>query len=383
MSLKVANIVLEGRFGGPQNRILQVAERLKGYGIETIVVMPKKESDFFQSKLVMKNVAVRRLSLHRLQRNRWDLLVTMGFFIPELIALVRCLKQENVDLVHCNGVWQIKGVLAGKLAGCKVILHLNDAWAPWWMGMLFTVVGRLCDAFIVTGLRVRRSYFVGFNKRLEKKNIAEIQAPVDTSIFNPDRVKPDSRLANVKKIKITTVGNINPLKGFEFFVKMAYLLNKRHDQLIFYIVGAELASRKEYYKKLLLMKEELNIKNIVFLGQTDDVPSVLKASDIFVCTSVTESGPMSVWEAMAMEKAIVSTDVGDVGLYIRNNENGFVVPIRNSEMLAEKVSLLIENEKLRAKLGKSARQTAIQELDISICSEKHSTLYLNVLADSM
>jgi len=49
MPIKVANIILDGRFGGPQNRILQVAERLKKYEIETIVIIPKKDSEFFYS----------------------------------------------------------------------------------------------------------------------------------------------------------------------------------------------------------------------------------------------------------------------------------------------------------------------------------------------
>ena len=61
-NLKVANIILDGRFGGPQNRILQVAERLKEYGIETVVIMPKKDSETFYSKLIEKNIQVKRLN---------------------------------------------------------------------------------------------------------------------------------------------------------------------------------------------------------------------------------------------------------------------------------------------------------------------------------
>ncbi|RLG33440.1 hypothetical protein DRN98_03915, partial [Methanosarcinales archaeon] len=60
MPIKVANIILDGRFGGPQNQILQVAERLKKYEIETIVIIPKKDSEFFYSKLVEKNISVKR-----------------------------------------------------------------------------------------------------------------------------------------------------------------------------------------------------------------------------------------------------------------------------------------------------------------------------------
>ena len=52
-----------------------------------------------------------------------------------------------------------------------------------------------------------------------------------------------------------------------------------------------------------------------------DEPSFLKSGDIFVYTSISESGPMAVWEAMAMGKPIVTTDVGSVSQYLKNEEN--------------------------------------------------------------
>ncbi|MFX0141723.1 MAG: hypothetical protein ACFFDN_49250, partial [Candidatus Hodarchaeota archaeon] len=70
LHLKVANIILEGRLGGPQTRILLVAEKLKKkYGIETIVIMPKKDSELFYSKLVEKGIKAKRLNLHKLTKH--------------------------------------------------------------------------------------------------------------------------------------------------------------------------------------------------------------------------------------------------------------------------------------------------------------------------
>ncbi len=80
-----------------------------------------------------------------------------------------------------------------------------------------------------------------------------------------------------------------------------------------------------------------------------------------------------------MEKAIVSTDVGDVPRFIRDGENGFIVPTKDAQSLAEKVDLLIREPNRRTTFGKKARLTAIQHLDIQLAGEKHNQAYRTIL----
>ena len=157
--LKVANVIMEGRFGGPQARIVAVAERLKDDGIETIVVLPKNGSGLFYKKLTKKNILTRRLNLHRLTRQKSHLVKFIAFFIPELFSLYRLFRKERVDIVHCNGSWQVKGVIAGKLAGAKVVWHLNDTRRIRIIDLFSYLAGKyLCDAFIFAAKRVRDHY---------------------------------------------------------------------------------------------------------------------------------------------------------------------------------------------------------------------------------
>ena len=69
------------------------------------------------------------------------------------------------------------------------------------------------------------------------------------------------------------------------------------------------------------------IKNIDFPGKVDDARGYLSIFDVFLCTSVSESGPMTLWEAMSMQKAVVSTDVGDVKDYLSSGKSGEVVSV--------------------------------------------------------
>jgi len=376
--LKVANVIEEGRYAGPQVRIIAVAERLKENGIETVVVFPKKGSDKFCKKLTEKGIKVRRLSLHRLTKQKSHLLKYFLFFIPEVFALYRRIKKERVDIVHCNGSWQIKGVIAGRLGGAKVIWHLNDTQMPVFINIIFKFLALyFCDAFIAAGKRVQVYYLS--DQRFSEKQTMVIQAPVDTSLFDPQKNKDDPKIVNCNGIKIITVGNLNRIKGIEHFVEMASILSKQYNNLSFFVIGPHFKSQKNYSEKISVMVRNLNLRNLHFYGPSDAVASILTAADIYVCSSIAEASPISVWEAMSMAKPIVSTDVGDVAKFVKNGKNGFVVPIKDSTALAEKVSILIENKELRRKFGQQARETAVKHLDIKICAKKHAQLYREIM----
>ena len=120
-----------------------------------IVVLPKNGSGLFYKKLTKKNILTRRLNLHRLTRQKSHLVKFIAFFIPELFSLYRLFRKERVDIVHCNGSWQVKGVIAGKLAGAKVVWHLNDTRRIRIIDLFSYLAGKyLCDAFIFAAKRV-------------------------------------------------------------------------------------------------------------------------------------------------------------------------------------------------------------------------------------
>jgi glycosyltransferase involved in cell wall biosynthesis len=214
---------------------------------------------------------------------------------------------------------------------------------------------------------------------LSGKPILEIQAPVDTFIFNPENVEKDPKIADFVGLKIVTVGNVNPSKGIEYFIEMAYVLNKQYINLNFFVVGPHFVSQKTYSDKVVRMAQKYNLDNLHFYGPSDNIPSVLKAADVYVCSSIAEASPTSVWEAMSMEKAIVSTDVGDVAKVINDGENGYIVSIKDVDTLVKKAALLIENAELRQKVGINARKIAIKNLDVDICVKKHADFYRKIM----
>jgi glycosyltransferase involved in cell wall biosynthesis len=376
--MRVANVIEEGRFGGPQRRITIVARALRAHGVETVVVLPEIDSDRFCRYLTSHAVAHQVLPLHRLTREKTHLAAFLFRFPLEVWELTRFLKMNRFDVCHVSGgAWQVKGAIAGRLAGCATIWHLNDASMPLFFRMVFGVLSRWCaDGFIVSGARVQEHYSAPL--RAINKPVFTVRPPVDCSVFDPDAVAPDKRIhRNDGGISITTVANVNPGKGLTDFIEMASIVSAQHENVSFWIVGPVFASQRKYYERLAQMIRERSLHNLFFMT-TDNVPAVLKATDVFVCSSHAESGPMTVWEAMSMAKPVVSTAVGDVPLVIEDGVSGFVVPCHAPEVLAERVDRLILDQPLRASLGAAAREVALRHLDVKHAASRHKEAYEEV-----
>jgi N,N'-diacetylbacillosaminyl-diphospho-undecaprenol alpha-1,3-N-acetylgalactosaminyltransferase len=80
-------------------------------------------------------------------------------------------------------------------------------------------------------------------------------------------------------------------------------------------------------------------------------------------------------EAASMGLPIVTTDVVGCRETVDEGINGFLVPPKNAQALAEKIEKLIQNPLLREKMGKAGREKAIREFDIGTIIAKHLEVY--------
>jgi glycosyltransferase involved in cell wall biosynthesis len=377
--LNIANVIEEGRWGGPQKRICLISESLKSHSIKTTVILPKLESEKFQNQLTKHQVNFILLPIHRLGRNTGTLFFYILTLIPEIFILYRTLKKGNFDLVHVSGgAWQIKGPIASYFAGLPIIWHLNDSSMPNILVYLFRKLGRIATAFFVSAQRTF-DYYLKYPE-FSSYPYFYVPAPVDTGVCNPEKTKVNPDLLKYKFPRIMTVCNINPVKGLDVLISAAGYLKNQLDEFTILIIGGVPDSQASYFQEIKTLIEKFGIeKNVIFAGASDNVPEALKAADIYVCSSRAESSPMAVWEAMAMGVPIVSTDVGDVSLYIDNGKNGIIVPVDDSEGLAKGIIKLAEDNKLRSDFGMLALTSARKELDVNVIAKITASAYKKVL----
>lgn len=371
---KVANIIEEPRLGGPQLRLLSISSALQGK-IDVTAILPLKNSKEFQLRCDEFKVKYLLSPITTIQRKWITIFKYLILFPYEIIKLARLLKKHNFDLVHVSGgSSQYKGLLAAKLVGIKVIWEMNDSFAPYIIRFIFYFFYKLADSFIYGSYNTKKYY----EKITFKKKSFLIQSPVNTHYFNPKLNYSTERIIK-KKIVIGTVANINPGKDLITFLKVVKKLAKHKNKIFFIIIGSIYESQKKYYKILISLIKTYKIKNIKFFNFQKDVRSLLRNIDIYVCCSKYESSPLSVWEAMSMEKAIVSTNVGDINKFVNDGINGFVVNVGDYSSMADRISKLISQPKLRRKFGKYSRQIAIKKLDLKICCNQHIKMYKKVI----
>ena len=82
---------------------------------------------------------------------------------------------------------------------------------------------------------------------------------------------------------------------------------------------------------------------------------------------------------MAMEKAVLSSNVAALAEIVKDGHNGLLFEKDNVADLADKLALLIDDSSLRLKLGKQSREWVIKERDWKIISAKLNTIYNNLL----
>ena len=375
--MNVAIILEDGRLGGPQMYALLLANSLREK-INITIVIPNQESATFKRKLKEYGIPYKTLNMTRSTRNISGAARHLFLFMTETVRIYKYFKCKKFDIVYvAGGSWQYKGLIAGKFAKVKVIWHMNDTFIPFIFRLFFSLMNCLADAFTFASERTNK-YYLSF---IRKKKVGYIiPQPIDTSYFSPHSIPNNYDEMKIlhDKIVIGTVANINPLKGLDVFIEVVSKLNISFDNLFFVIVGPVYDNQKVFFNKLLKQISIHGIKNIKFTGGQQDVRIFLRKFDIFVCTSYNESGPMTLWEAMSMEKAVVTTDVGDVSKYVHPGYSGDIVNVGDVDSLKARIMELIVNKEKREIYGINAREIIVRDLDVSICAEKHLKLFNHI-----
>jgi glycosyltransferase involved in cell wall biosynthesis len=149
---------------------------------------------------------------------------------------------------------------------------------------------------------------------------------------------------------------------------------------------------REYNVKFIIAgvgREENDIKNLVesmklsphfyFLGFREDIVDILSSTDIFILPSYSEGLPISILEAMCLGKPIISTPVGGIRDAVINGQTGIIVNTNSPVEIADAISTLIDNEKLRKELGENAERYFHSHFTIERMMNNYTNLYRTLL----
>lgn len=303
------------------------------------------------------------------------------FDVPLFYNIRKFIKRHHVDILHCHGYKaDIYGYLASLNTKVKVISTLHG----WLSGSLLMSLYEHIDYifykyFIDRIITVSLAYqhrIVEMGVSSEK--VLTIPNAINQDDFrssgNPMEFKNKLNIPPANKV-VGIVGRLAREKAHEVFIESCSQIASRMSDVTFLIIGE--GYRMNELKNMVTMRG-LD-QRVIFTGYQDNITSIYNALDIVVLTSITEGLPVSLLEASAMGKPIVSTDAGGASEIVINEMNGYIVPLNDSDAVTERIITILSNNDLALALGANGKKVIQERFTPEIVCEKTVQLYQDLL----
>jgi glycosyltransferase involved in cell wall biosynthesis len=122
---------------------------------------------------------------------------------------------------------------------------------------------------------------------------------------------------------------------------------------------------------------ELGLRDCVhFVGHREDVPEVLAACDVVALPSILGEGvPQAILQALAMERAVVASDVAGIRQVVRHEETGLLVPPEDPRALGQAILRLLADSDLGRRLGAAGRATVVSGYGVERMADAMERVY--------
>ena len=280
-------------------------------------------------------------------------------------ALLRKLRPDTVIAYTISPI--VLGAAAAKQAGVKRFVALVTG-----LGYAFTggrEPKRLLS-FAMGKLMYRRAFkrahvavFQNPDDRKEFGRLGLLPPRLPTAIVNGSGIDlaqfPQADLPHEPSFLM--IARFLKDKGVREYGEAAMRLKREHPDVSFRLVGWPDSSPDVMGAEEL---ERIAQGGVEMLGKLEDVRPAIAACSVYVLPSYREGTPRSVLEAMAMGRAIVTTDAPGCRETVVEGENGFLVPPRDAGALYQAMKRLVEQPELIAPMGSKSREIAEARYDV-------------------
>jgi colanic acid/amylovoran biosynthesis glycosyltransferase len=183
---------------------------------------------------------------------------------------------------------------------------------------------------------------------------------------------------------ILTVGRLEEKKGHRYALDAVALVRRRIPDVRYFIAGAgSLAGElKEHAERLGIS----DCVHFIGLATSEQVKKLYKTCAVFTLPSVTASDGDMEGQGLVLQEAqicgmpVVSTLHNGIPDGVLEGISGFLVPEKDSSALAEKLILLLEDKKLRMKMGENGKKFVSEKYNISLLTDKINSFYGEILS---
>ncbi len=371
-------MVLPGTHGG-SSHVIEAVESLTRLGNKIIIICKMGEKQKFHE--------INNIEYIRIPSIPTSIGKNISYFLSTFLITAYLILIKKTDLIYERGrIFGGPGVLVAKLLGKKSIYEMIEPFAE-----VPALTGQIKEGSLLHKIIKKWHYFtvnkatlvtITHNSFLKgiNTNYVYVDTGVDPTKFHPDidckEIKMKYHLKDGKTIVYN--GSFNEWHSCKNIIEAAKILIKKDNEIKLLMIGDG-----QRYKNCNKLVEGYNLKNnIILTGKIkfNEVPKYINASDICLALFDREYPPFKKFsyyyspiktnEYKACGKAIIASDFGNLKILIKPKINGLLVNEHNINEIANAIELLVNNNKLRYKIGKNNRKEVLEEFNWDIINSK-------------
>lgn len=290
--------------------------------------------------------------------------------VPRLYQFFR---RTQVDVVQTHHIKQLLYSAVGARMAGAALVHVEHEFftlKPPRIRRRLRLAARLCNRIVVVGHEVKA--FLVNEVGLPPSKITVIPNGVDVERYRPRPRLPREALGLPSRERlIGHVARLEPEKDQASLIRAFRLVADAHADTRLVIVGD--GSQRGALQRAVA---ELRLDGRVdFLGLREDVPDLLPHFELFVLPSLSEGLPLAILEAMACERPVVATAIGEIPRVVRQGVTGVTVPPSDPATLAQALIGVLEGPDRAAAMGARARRLVEDAFSLKRVIAQYEVLY--------
>lgn len=396
--IKVLRIINRFNLGGPTYNAAYLTKYLPSEKYETLLVGGVKDIDEDSSEFMLEKLGLKPILIEEMKRP-----INFSEDRRAYKKLVEIIKDFKPDIIHTHAS---KAGLLGRLAAFKcnvpVVLHTFHGHVfHSYFGKIKTYVFKTLERYLakksskIIAISPEQKRELSKDHRIAKESKFEI-VPLgfDLRRFqeNMDEKRKIFRSKyqlKEKDIAVGIIGRLAPIKNHYFFIDVINQILKQNIEAKFFIIGdgETMGELQEYCKNLNipfnLPKSEVFDSNLIFTSWIKEVDIALAGLDIIALTSKNEGTPVSLIEAQAANKPIVTTNVGGIKDIVIENETAYLCEQEDLNAFTEQLELLITDNKVRKNMSEKGWENVKKKFHYTRLVNDIDKLYSTLLKENL
>ncbi len=304
------------------------------------------------------------------------------------VNLARIMTSERIQIVHSHN-WStfIYAVVAARLARVPIVIqgeHGRETSSPEVSRVRLLaerILARMTDHFTTVSRDLAEHIHASWGVSLDR--IRYIPNGVDLKRFGVPYpreairasfgVTPDEPL-------IGSVGAFRAVKDFGTLIRAFALVKQACPAAKLILVGLDVEDQFRRSIATEIPDWGRLSQSILFPGIRPDIPEILSALDVYVCSSIYEGMSNTILEAMASRAPVVATSVGGTPYLVTDGATGLLAPPRDPAAIADRVLILLRNPELARRLGEAGRAGVERFHSFLTMVEGNASLYESLVA---